>query len=120
MKILFPAKRGGITNLHPMVCHKDNVQRLIQGKHFLLEIKSGWIKIVLRDKKKILDEVSFLEKRDLSEKLLPTIDGLLKRNQLQPKDIKDFQVISDLGENYTTYRLAKTVADTFLFALKER
>lgn len=85
----------------------------------LLEIKAGWIKIILKNKKNILDEVSFLEERNLSEKLLPTIDKLLKKNKLQSEDIADFQVVSDLGENYTTYRLAETVAQSFLFALKE-
>lgn len=85
----------------------------------LLEIKSGWIKIILQNKKNILDRVSFLEERNLSEKLLPTIDRLLKKNKLQPQDIKDFQVVSDLGENYTTFRIAKTVSQSFLFALKE-
>ena len=86
----------------------------------LLEIKAGWIKIILKNKKNILDEVSFLEERNLSEKLLPTIDKLLKKNKLQPRDIADFQVISDLGENYTTFRLAKTVAEAFKFAVKEK
>ena len=86
----------------------------------LLEIKAGWIKIILKNKKNILDEVSFLEERNLSEKLLPTIDKLLKKNKLQPQDIADFQVVSDLGENYTTYRIAKTVAEAFKFAVKER
>ena len=38
---------------------------------------------------------------------------------MQLQDIQDFQVISDLGENYTTFRIAKTVAQSFLFALKE-
>ncbi|MBU2028590.1 hypothetical protein KJ761_01715 [Patescibacteria group bacterium] len=85
----------------------------------LLEIKAGWIRIILKDKKNILDEMSFLEERNLSEKLLPTIDKLLKKNKMQLQDIQDFQVISDLGENYTTFRIAKTVAQSFLFALKE-
>lgn len=85
----------------------------------LLEIKAGWIKIILKNKKNILDEVSFLEERNLSEKLLPTIDKLLKKNKLQPQDIADFQVVSDLGENFTTYRIAKTVAEAFKFAIKE-
>jgi tRNA A37 threonylcarbamoyladenosine modification protein TsaB len=86
----------------------------------LLEIKSGRIIIILKDKRSILEEVSFLEERNLSEKLLPTIDKLLKKNKLQPQDIQDFQVVSDLGENYTTYRLAKTVAEAFKFAVKEK
>jgi tRNA A37 threonylcarbamoyladenosine modification protein TsaB len=86
----------------------------------LLEIKSGWIKIILQDGKKILDAVSFLEERNLSEKLLPTIDKLLKKNKLQPEDMADFQVVSDLGENYTTFRIAKTVAEAFKFAVKEK
>jgi tRNA A37 threonylcarbamoyladenosine modification protein TsaB len=86
----------------------------------LLEIKKGWIKIILQDKKNILDEASFLEERNLAEKLLPTIDRLLKKNKLQPQDVSDFQVMSDLGENYTTFRLAKTVAEAFKFAVKEK
>lgn len=86
----------------------------------LLEIKAGRINIILQDKKNILDEMSFLEERNLSEKLLPTIDRLLKRNNLQAQDIADFQVVSDLGKNYTTYRLAKTVAEAFKFAIKKK
>jgi len=120
MKILFPAKRGEIANLYPVACHRDNAQRLLQSKYLLLEIKSGWIRIVLKDEKKVLDELSFLEERNLSEKLLPTIEQLLRKNKLQPQDIQDFQVTSDLGENYTTFRLAKTVAEAFKFAVKEK
>jgi tRNA A37 threonylcarbamoyladenosine modification protein TsaB len=86
----------------------------------LLKIKSGQIRIILKDKKNILDELSFLEARNLSEKLLPMIEKLLKKNKLQPKDIEDFQVISDLGKNYTTFRIAKTVAEAFKFAIKEK
>lgn len=99
---------------HPQCSGRKSV-----GVGVYLEIKAGWIKIILKDKKNILDEVSFLEERNLSEKLLPTIDRLLKKNKLQSRDIKDFQVVSDLGENYTTFRIAKTVAQSFLFALKE-
>ena len=86
----------------------------------LLEIKAGQIKIILQDKQGILDEAAFPEERNLSEKLLPTVDKLLKKNKLQPRDIEDFQVVSDLGENYTTFRLAKTVAEAFKFAVKEK
>jgi len=84
----------------------------------LLEIKAGLIKIILQDKKNILSEMSFLEERNLSEKLLPVIDKLLKKNKLQPQDIEDFQVRSDLGENYTTFRIAKTIAEAFKFAVR--
>jgi tRNA A37 threonylcarbamoyladenosine modification protein TsaB len=86
----------------------------------LLEIKEKKIKIILKDRKKILEELTFLEERNLSEKLLPTIDRLLKKNKLQPQDVKDFQLKSDLGENYTTFRIAKTVAEAFKFAVKEK
>ena len=120
MKILFPAKRGELASSYATTCRGNKVRSLIRGRCLFVEIKAGWIKIILKDKKNILDELSFLEERNLSEKLLPTIDKLLKKNKLQPQDIKDFQVVSDLGENYTTYRLAETVAQSFLFALKER
>jgi tRNA A37 threonylcarbamoyladenosine modification protein TsaB len=85
----------------------------------LLEIKNNWIKIILQDKQSILDEVSFPEERNLAEKLLPLIDQMLKKNKILPEAIEDFKVVSDLGENYTTFRLAKTVAEAFKFAVKE-
>jgi len=85
----------------------------------LLEINAGRVGIILKDKKNILDKVFFLEERNLSEKLLPTIDKLLKKNKLQPQDVEDFQVISDLGENFTTFRIAKTVVEALRFAIKE-
>lgn len=85
----------------------------------ILEIKKGRIRVILKDKKNILDEMSFLEEKNLAEKLLPMIDKLLSKNKLQPGDIQDFQVLSDLGENFTTFRIAKTVAEAFKFAVKE-
>jgi hypothetical protein len=86
----------------------------------LLKIKSGEIEIALLRGKKILEKVSFLEEKNLSEKLLLVLEKLLKKNSVDPMSVKDFRVISDLEENYTTFRIAKSIAEAFIFAVKEK
>ena len=78
-----------------------------------INILDKQITLLLRDKKNIVDSFNFPEERQLSEKLLPSIDAMLKKNKLKPADIKKMTVKSDLGDNFTTYRLAKTVADAW-------
>jgi tRNA A37 threonylcarbamoyladenosine modification protein TsaB len=81
-----------------------------------IQIKDKQIKLILKEKSNILDSLDFPEERQLSEKLLPSIDKLLKKNKLKTVDIDKIEVESDLGENFTTFRIAKTVADTWNWA----
>ena len=74
-------------------------------------IKNRQINLVLTEKGKKLDEISFPEDRNLSQKLLPAIDNILLRNKLKIKDIKKTRLISDIKEPYTSYRLAKAVVN---------
>jgi len=76
----------------------------------LITIKEKKVKITLIDGEKEQDGLEIVEEYALSQKLLPKIDELLKRNGLAPKDIKEVRVESDQGENFTTTRIAKTVA----------
>jgi tRNA A37 threonylcarbamoyladenosine modification protein TsaB len=57
-----------------------------------IEIKQGMIGILLVDKSKILDRISFPEERNLSEKLLPIVDEFLKKNRLSVQDIERMEL----------------------------
>lgn len=83
-----------------------------------IQILNKQITLFLKDKKNVVDSVDFPEERQLSEKLLPAIDRLIKKNKLKTKDIEKIIVKSDLGENFTTYRIARAVSDSFNFAGK--
>lgn len=84
--------------------------------NIVLEIKENEINLLLKDKKKVVDEISWKERLDLSEKLLVVIDELLVKNNLKTKDIDKMIVKSDISDNLTTVRIAKIVAETFNFS----
>ena len=78
-----------------------------------IEIKGGMIGVVLVDKNKVLDRINFPEERNLSEKLLPSIDDLLEKNRFSSLDIERMELKSDLDDSWTTYRIAKSVTEAF-------
>ena len=83
-----------------------------------IKIENREIKLLLRQKKRVLDEKSFVEECNLMEKLLLEIDALLKKNKLEPKDIENIRVNSNLSESYTTTRIAKSVANAWTLGEK--
>lgn len=85
-----------------------------------IQISNKQITLFLKDKKNIVDSLDFPEERQLSERLLPAIDKLIKKNKLKTEDIEKITVESDLGDNFTTCRIAKTVANTWNWAMKSR
>jgi hypothetical protein len=74
-------------------------------------IKNREISIVLKKNSEKLDEISFPEDHNLSQKLLPAIDNILSRNKLDIKKIKKARLLSDIKEPCTSYRIAKAVVD---------
>jgi len=78
--------------------------------NILIDIKNGEIRLYLKKKDKIVDELSFCDERNLTEKLLPEIDKLLKRNKLDISDVVNSHVDSDQSDSFTSTRIAKTVA----------
>lgn len=80
-------------------------------------IRNNETRIILKKGNKLLDAVSFAEKNNLSEKLLPAIDKLLRRNKISPGDIKRTALKTDIKESYTTQRIAAAVAKTYNFAV---
>jgi tRNA A37 threonylcarbamoyladenosine modification protein TsaB len=81
-------------------------------------IKARKVTICLFDNKKLVDKHDFFEKNNLSEKLLPAIDRLLRKNRLEPREIKMVSIQSDTPESFTTTRIAQTVGKTWNFGAK--
>lgn len=78
-----------------------------------IKIKDRTVELVLQKGKLALDTHKFADEYHLSEELLLEIDRLIKKNKLTPADIKKITVKSDLGENFTTCRIAKAVANVW-------
>lgn len=78
--------------------------------NILVAIKNGEIRLYLKKKDKIVDELFFCDEHNLTEKLLPEIDNLLKRNKLDISDVVSAYVDSDQSDSFTSTRIAKTVA----------
>jgi hypothetical protein len=74
------------------------------------------IELHLLNELMIVDAVDFAEEHKLSEKLLSSVDELLKKNNLQIGDIGEMTLKSSLDEAFTTYRIAKSVVDAFNYA----
>jgi tRNA A37 threonylcarbamoyladenosine modification protein TsaB len=75
----------------------------------IIEIKNKITKLVLRNGAKSLDEVVFSDEENISEKLLPFFDELLKKNKLTLDDIGSVEVETDLGDNFTSRRIAEAM-----------
>jgi tRNA A37 threonylcarbamoyladenosine modification protein TsaB len=80
-----------------------------------IKLENKIIEIYLKNGRKVLDFMSFEEKNNLTEKLLPSVSEIIKKNKLEVKDIQKISIKSDLGEPYTSYRILKTVEKTFNF-----
>ncbi len=78
-----------------------------------ISIKNKVVEIFLLNKGAVLTKTAITEEYQLSEKLLPAIDALLAEKGLSSKDIAKMTLQSDMGDNFTTHRIALTVVNAF-------
>jgi tRNA A37 threonylcarbamoyladenosine modification protein TsaB len=81
----------------------------------LIKIKNKKVRIGLYENKRERDFLNIKDEYKLSEELLPAVDKILKRNKLSSKDIK-IEIESDQNDNFTTTRIAKSVANAWNFS----
>lgn len=74
--------------------------------------------ISLEEGKKVLQKIAFANDQSLSQKILPAIEKILSRRKLTIKAIDQFILDSEVPENYTAYRIAKTTVDALNLANK--
>ena len=83
--------------------------------YLILTVQHSRVTISLKEGDGVFDEISWDDRRDLLEKLLPNIDALLGRNALKITDIGKFSLDIDVPESYSTYRIAKATIETLRF-----
>lgn len=86
----------------------------------IIEIKNKITKLLLQKNKKTIDEIVFLPEQNISRHLLPFFDEILKRNNLTVEDIKKIEVETDLGDSYTSRRIAEAVKNAFDWTQKRK
>lgn len=67
------------------------------------------IKLTLKDGRKIVGELAWTNEYTLSEKLLPNIDALLKKNKVSKKDIKKVTAKITKTSGVTSARIVQTI-----------
>jgi len=85
-----------------------------------IQIKKNIIKLALKERKNILDEMSWEIDHNLSQNLLVNIDKFLKKNKISVSKLEKTKLQSDIAENFTTFRIVKAVADTINFSIKNK
>lgn len=85
-----------------------------------IKIENKTVEVSIFNKKKLIDKIIITEEHRLSEDLLPTIELLLKKNKIKLESISKMFLESDLGENFTTCRIAKAVVNAFNWAIKNK
>jgi tRNA A37 threonylcarbamoyladenosine modification protein TsaB len=76
------------------------------------------VTISLVEKRKVQDVAVFGLDRDLSDKLLPEIDKLLKKNKLDVRDVAKVRFITNIKHSYTSVRIAQAVVKAINWAKK--
>ncbi len=66
----------------------------------------------------VVAEKSWTESRDLGRQLFEGINALLKENNLNPQDVSDFQLETAVSDNFTSVKIAETVAGVYTWAVR--
>lgn len=83
-----------------------------------ITLNKGNISILLKNKNSLIDKIILQKINNLSNTLLKESDNIIKRNGLSKNQIKNISVKSDLPDSYTSARIAKSIAKSFVFAKK--
>jgi len=78
--------------------------------HLVFHVEETATEVVLLCDEEEIGRAHIEPNRELLEKLLPAIDGLLAKHSLTPSDIADIRVESELPDGYSSRRIAETVA----------
>lgn len=84
---------------------------------FKLNITKEQSVLVLLKENEEVARREWQEGRDMGRRLFEGIAQLLKENNLQPEEVSDFVVESDMPEGYTSMRIAETVKKVYTFGV---
>ena len=78
--------------------------------------KNEAVVVMLLYKNNCIAEASWNDKSNLSRNLLKKIDDLLRKNKVGLDKISSYKIISDVPDNWTTYRIAKITLESLMLA----
>lgn len=84
---------------------------------FHLKIEKEKSELSLLKDSLVLGKKEWEEGRDMGRRLFEGIATLLKENNLEPKQISDMVIDSEIPENYTSMRIAETVKKVYTFSV---
>ena len=86
-------------------------------RSFNLKVEKERSKLTLLEDGREAASRGWEEGRDMGRRLFESIDGILKERELEPADVSDFIVETDVSDNFTSVKIAETVAKTYRFAV---
>lgn len=86
---------------------------------FLLTLNKTDAKLELLQEDRVIAEKSWQESRDLGRQLFQGIETLLSENNLNPEDVTDFRLETAVSDNFTSVKIAETVAKVYTWAVSE-
>lgn len=86
---------------------------------FLLTLTKTDARLVLMKDEEVVAEKSWAESRDLGRQLFEGIEVLLSGNNLHPGDVSDFRLETTVSDNFTSVKIAETVAGVYTWAVSE-
>ena len=82
--------------------------------------KTAEVTLSLKEKDKIIDQLCWQDKQNLSEKLLPKINVLLKRNNITAKGLDDVNLKIDMEESYSAHRIVAATRETLRYCMGKK
>ncbi len=81
-------------------------------------IKEKNVTLTLLNSEIIVSEKKWTDENNLLEKFFPALDEILEENDLKVDELENFILETDVPKGYTTERIARTIVQTFNFALE--
>lgn len=86
---------------------------------FFLTLTKTDARLVLLKDGEVVAEKSWAESRDLGRQLFQGIEVLLTENNLNSEDVTDFRLETSVSDNFTSVKIAETVAKVYTWAVSE-
>lgn len=82
-------------------------------------VKYPRVGLILEKNGKLIEEIFWEDKNDISNQLLTQINELLGKNNLTVQDLAQVSTVSN-QKSYTASRIARTITKTINFCLKQK
>ena len=84
---------------------------------FLLTLTKTDAKLELLREGEVVAHKAWEESRDMGRQLFEAIESLLAENHLKPADVADFRLETEVSDNFTSVKIAETVAKVYTWGV---